>query len=564
MSRVATVTALEVVVVNFLDSGVKVRFSHLHSAILVVESLCSYSLKINGISYVLRLDRLTAAVYATAGASHYLNEGPVCLALSDLIHNRLSVLSAGSNANLDIHTCNIVNRFLDAVGTAYLVEFKLGVILAGENVVSGTESCLHNAAGSTEDNSRTGVNAESGIEFLVGKSSELDAGSADHLSKLTGGKCNVNVNDAFACRAHIISAYLELLSGTGHNGYNEDILRIVAHLISPVGLDKSAAHLLRRFARGKVVDHIGVVKLAELNPSGRARGDHRKSAAVLNALKKLGSLFNDGEVSRGVGIKYLLEAKSSECRNHFALNVGSDRHIEALSESSSDRGSGLYYNVLCRIVKSFPNLIGIVTLNKRAGRTNCGTLSARDTGSVSERKIECLSDAGIDTTVVSTDNGNVLLFANCYAATAKDTLIVISYKVRSGVIKLIYGLEAFKGAGINAVLKAKLLKLAVGGTGAGEAVLVVSGEDKLESGLSCFSYLCGVGLDLHTLGNGVNASGNKSASAGSLNNADTASTDLVLFFHIAESGDFHACFAGSFQNSGALRYAYSNTVNCNI
>ena len=92
----------------------------------------------------------------------------------------------------------------------------------------------------------------------------------------------------------------------------------------------------------------------------------------------------------------------------------------------------------------------------------------------------------------------------------------------------------------------------------------MGGKNKLESSLASGSYLGGVGGYFHTLGYGVNASGNKSASAGSLNNTDTASTDFVLFLHIAEGGDFHACCAGCFKNSCALGYAYSNTVNFNI
>ena len=92
----------------------------------------------------------------------------------------------------------------------------------------------------------------------------------------------------------------------------------------------------------------------------------------------------------------------------------------------------------------------------------------------------------------------------------------------------------------------------------------MSGEDKLESSLTSSSYLGSIRLNLHTLGYGVYASGNKTSCTGSLNNADTASTDLVLFFHIAESGDLHTCSTGSLKNGSALGYADSDTVNLNI
>jgi hypothetical protein len=313
-----------------------------------------------------------------------------------------------------------------------------------------------------------------------------------------------------------------------------------------------------------VIDHIGVVKLAELNPTGRAGGDHRKLAAVLYSLKKLGSLFYDSEVCRGICVKYLLETKSAKSGNHLALNVSTDRHIEALAKSRSDRGSGLNYNVLGGISKSCPNLVGIITLYKSAGGTYSGTLTAGDTGGLVKRKVERLTDAGINTTVVSADNRNKLFLTNRNTSTAKDTLVVISYEVRGRVVKLVGRLESLECMRIYTVLKAKLLKLAIGRTRAGETVHIVGGKNKLKGSLSCSSNLGGVSLDSHALGYGVNAGGNKTASTCSLNNTDTASADLILFLHIAESRNFYTCRTGSLKNSSALGYAYSNTVNSYI
>jgi len=138
VSCVTAITALEVVVVNLFDYGVEVRLSHLHLGVLIVESLSSYALEVNSIANVLRLDRLTAAVYTAAGTTHDLNEGPIALALCDLIHNNLCVSCAGSNGNLDFKACNVVGSFLDTLGTTNLVELNLGVILAGEPALEKT------------------------------------------------------------------------------------------------------------------------------------------------------------------------------------------------------------------------------------------------------------------------------------------------------------------------------------------------------------------------------------------------------------------------------------------
>ena len=144
------------------------------------------------------------------------------------------------------------------------------------------------------------------------------------------------------------------------------------------------------------------------------------------------------------------------------------------------------------------------------------------------------------------------------------TLVVISSEVRSRVVELIGGLEADESVLIYAILKTELLELTVCASYTGETAHVVGRENKLESSLTSISYLLSVRADLHTLGNGVYACGNKTASAGSFNNTDAACADLVFFFHIAEGRDLYTCCTRSLKNGCALGYAYSNTVNFTI
>ena len=95
--------------------------------------------------------------------------------------------------------------------------------------------------------------------------------------------------------------------------------------------------------------------------------------------------------------------------------------------------------------KSCPYLVGVVSLNESAGGAYSGTLTAGDTGSIVKRHIEGLTDAGINTAVVCTDHGYVLLVTYGNASAAKNTLVVITNKVGCGIVKLIGGLEAAKG-----------------------------------------------------------------------------------------------------------------------
>ena len=131
-----------------------------------------------------------------------------------------------------------------------------------------------------------------------------------------------------------------------------------------------------------MVKHIRVIILAELDPSGRAGGDHRESALVLYALNKLVRFLNDREVGGKVGVEHSVKAETAQSGDHLALNVCTDRHSEALTEGSPDGGSGLNDNVLCRVAESLPYLVGVVLLGDGTGGTYCGTLTAGDAGNL--------------------------------------------------------------------------------------------------------------------------------------------------------------------------------------
>ena len=131
---------------------------------------------------------------------------------------------------------------------------------------------------------------------------------------------------------------------------------------------------------------------AELNPSGRAGSDERKLSAALNSVEKLICFFDDGEVGRKVGVKHAVKSEAAKCCNHLALNICSNGHTEALTESCTDGRSGVNNNLLGRIVKSLPNLIGVVLLIERTNRAGYDTLTAGDTCNFIKILIKCASD----------------------------------------------------------------------------------------------------------------------------------------------------------------------------
>ena len=81
---------------------------------------------------------------------------------------------------------NGVLCFLNALSAAYLLKLY-GSALAAENVRSGTESRLHNAAGCAEDCDCAAGVAEGLIVIGIFKAYEVDTCFLYHFCKLAGG-----------------------------------------------------------------------------------------------------------------------------------------------------------------------------------------------------------------------------------------------------------------------------------------------------------------------------------------------------------------------------------------
>ena len=138
--------------------------------------------------------------------------------------------------------------------------------LTCELEVNSSESCFHNAACYTEDNSCACVIAHDIlIPLLIRETVEHDTCTADHSCELTCCENCINIRNTVDLE--LLSFLLELLSNARHDGYNEDILRIDALLLCPVRLDYCALHLVRRLAGRKVIEKISVVVLCIVDPS---------------------------------------------------------------------------------------------------------------------------------------------------------------------------------------------------------------------------------------------------------------------------------------------------------
>jgi hypothetical protein len=206
--------------------------------------------------------------------------------------------------------------------------------------------------------------------------------------------------------------------------------------------------------------------------------------------------------------------------------------------------------MLGRIGESVPYLLGIILLGESAGRADGGALSAGDTGSIVKRKVECLTYLGIKASVIGTDYRYILLSADCYAAAAEDTFIIVADKVSRAEIELVPGLGTAESGLVNTVVAAELLQFAIGGALAGKTAHIVNGEDKLKRGLSRFLDFIGICEDLHALSNRINAGGNLTETFAFIcfNNTNTAGADFVDILHEAEGGNFNSRLTGGIKD----------------
>jgi len=392
---------------------------------------------------------------------------------------------------------------------------------------------------------------------------EEDTCAFYHSAELSRGQGVVDIR--IAGRGLIFALCLELLRRAGHYADNDDILRVDSHLLRIPGLDYRARHLLGRLAGGEVIEHIGVVMLAVFYPSGRAGGYHREHAAVPDSAEELVCFFDYREVRAEVGVKDLVEAETSERRDHLALNVGAYVHSEALAESDADRGRGVNNYELLGVVDSLEHLCGVVLLVDSAGRAVDYALAARDARHGVERLFECRADVSVKAAGVCADNGDMLSLARGYAAAAEDALSVVSYHMYGGVVVFVDGICAVEATlVVNTELLAELLELTGSAAYAGETLSVMRREDELESRLAALAHALRVCEYLHALVYGVDAGGHERAGALDLDHADTARADFVYLLEVAEGRDLYAGRTRRLKYGYALGYAQRHIVYLNI
>ena len=310
---------------------------------------------------------------------------------------------------------------------------------------------------------------------------------------------------------------------------------------------------------------VAVVVFGIVYPTGGTGGNHRQFAAVRDSAKQFGCFFHNGKVSCEVGVKYFLETKAFQRRNHFTRNQATDGHIKFFTERCAYSRCGLYNHILA-CLHSRVNLVDFGNFHKRARRANAYALTAQDTGGVCKASVFRRCNDGVEAALFKAeDTQAVRVFTSFYASAAKDTFRGISYDGRGQFIQRGRGLFAL----IHIVARARYLcnvqQFTLAVLFALLAVLVVVGKKKLYRGSSCRRCFGGGNGDFHAFRYGIYARCNQTSRARCFYQANTAGAfGAFAIVECAKGGDFKAAAFCRFENGHACFYFKRETFNFNI
>ena len=317
-----------------------------------------------------------------------------------------------------------------------------------------------------------------------------------------------------------------------------------------------------------MIDQIGILMLAELDPAGRTGGDHGQRAFVLDALQKLRCFLPNGKIGCKVGIKHTVKAEAPQRSRHFALNIGAHGQSERFAKRCTDCGGGVHDDGLFRIAQRRKHFLCVIMLHERAGRTGDHALPACHAGSLAQLLFKCAADIGIKSALVCADHADRLCGAACHAAAAENAFVVVTHEPFVFVF-FINGLIAVEAVRlIHIIFDAKTLQLAIASFLTAQAGAVMGGKDQFQCVLSCMTDLFGVGAHLHSLAHGIYAGGYNArrpetcaAHLRSFHNADAASSDFIDFLQIAQGRHIHPGGSGCLKDRRALWHLHGNAVN---
>ena len=208
--------------------------------------------------------------------------------------------------------------------------------------------------------------------------------------------------------------------------------------------------------------------------------------------------------------------------------------------------------MLAGVLNGADHVVGVVHLHDGAHGAHQGALTAKDAVGLVHGQVKGGGDLEVAGAVGGGEGGAALdLGAHLHAAAALDALggvphdggIVNAQGLVGGDVGQL-GQQAVEPA-------AQLLQLAVAVAGAGQAVLLVVGQNQVQHAHLGVVHLLGVGKDLHALPHHGGAGGQQLALAGDLHHTHPAVGLDGLVGVIAQMGDIDVQHLGRLNDAGA-------------
>ena len=173
--------------------------------------------------------RLSAAVYAAAGACHNLDESVVLFAALYIFHHLARIAEPACHGNVYRNAAERIGSLLYALCAAHFVE-HYGFVLVAEGARRKAEGRLHNAARRAEYRAAARSLTERVVELALGKVGKVEPRLLYHLCQLARGERRVGVVPEFVARN------FKLFRRAGNNRNDVQVLGLYALLHAVIGL----------------------------------------------------------------------------------------------------------------------------------------------------------------------------------------------------------------------------------------------------------------------------------------------------------------------------------------
>ena len=143
-----------------------------------------------------------------------------------------------------------------------------------QEIISRPERRFHNAARNAENNARAGALLHGSVAFDILQRIRADMCGTDHFHEFSRRNDDINI----VTRIFLIKQLhfpFSLFGDTGHHGYCKNLFRRNIQFLRKIRFHYGAEHLLRRFRRRKLSDHMRELGFDETHPAGTAGCKHR-------------------------------------------------------------------------------------------------------------------------------------------------------------------------------------------------------------------------------------------------------------------------------------------------